>query len=282
LNNALYAGDLDAMLMVPYSQDGVPLAYNAGVIAHEHCHAIFYALVQRPLSTAAGRIPGAAAADDWANVAPTEDRPGTFVTRSLASTDLSSRGVSSDDFNDFVLRGINEGVCDFWGWVYSGDAAFVGRSLARASESRRLDREPRMMSAPTRWVGVVADANAIPGLTAAQRREWAADRSYPLGTEYARFLRSFALEMSGGDDSVAARRQAARAVAAALPRFAAAARESFAARGALDPRLAARVFVQGLPSATPRACRLYETVVGVSSEAERPLACRPGARGSGR
>lgn len=138
------------------------------------------------------------------------------------------------------------------------------------------------MSAPSRWVGVVAESNALPGLTVAQRREHAADRSYALGTEYARFLRSFALEMSAGDASVPARRQAARVVAAALPRFAVAARETFATRGPLDPRLAARVLVQGLASATPGACRLYESVVGVSSEAERPRACRPGAEGSGR
>lgn len=42
VNNAAYDGETDAILVVPYSRNGIPLAVNQGIMAHEHFHAQYF------------------------------------------------------------------------------------------------------------------------------------------------------------------------------------------------------------------------------------------------
>ena len=95
-NNALFEKRLNALLMVPYSDKDLPIGLNGGILAHEHFHRIFQALVLSKVETK-------------------EEAPAGSVR----------------EFNETVLRAMNEGFADFWAWVYTGDAEFMRASLPR-------------------------------------------------------------------------------------------------------------------------------------------------------
>jgi hypothetical protein len=108
-DNALYSGKYDALLMVPYTQNFLPVMANGGVVAHEHFHALFHKLVIEPMS---GKYP-----------------------------DLEKDKGLHTKYHATLLRGINEGFADVWGWIYSGDTNFVHRSLPKLGADRDLDAD---------------------------------------------------------------------------------------------------------------------------------------------
>jgi hypothetical protein len=179
-NNALYVGQYDALLIVPYTNTGLPISINAGVLAHEHFHAVFQRLLINPLlkelakqnTTSALYVSQEVAehfdGDDRIRLPRTmfdvenvklkikkktakakndsKEPPPPLVDKSVHSEikpvpDDRGAMVSEATFNEFIVAGMNEGFADFWGWIYSVDDDFVGRSLSFASERRRLDGE---------------------------------------------------------------------------------------------------------------------------------------------
>ncbi|HRO66603.1 MAG TPA: hypothetical protein PL182_03455, partial [Pseudobdellovibrionaceae bacterium] len=119
-DNSFYDGASDAILMVPNRNGKWPLATNPGVIAHEHFHALFFHLVQGPLleENVLSRTLRASAHDEegiletFAEKAPSEK---TRVTP--RGSDLA---VDNRRYNTAVIKMINEGLADVWGWIYSG------------------------------------------------------------------------------------------------------------------------------------------------------------------
>lgn len=100
-NNALYFWDWDAIAFMPTTNGKTSLAINPGVIAHEHYHAHFYHRVQ-------------------------------------ASLPQLSHKTALDIFNEeVVLRGWNEGLADYYGFIYSKNPEFLEMSFGHSDGQRR-------------------------------------------------------------------------------------------------------------------------------------------------
>lgn len=116
-NNAHYFGVADSIGILPYSLDGVHLAFNPGILAHEHFHAHFQSQVLNPLNAVSEII------SSGGGIKPTVD--------DLDNADLQS----PSGLNRFVLRAWNEGLADFYACVFTGEPDFFTASnLDRVSE----------------------------------------------------------------------------------------------------------------------------------------------------
>lgn len=204
LNNAVYDGRLDSLFVVPYSpRVGLHISLNAGIIGHEHFHRVFQAIILNPIREAArnGTIPygwddGVACAGARPEV-PYDQK--LDIGKSLLPT-ISNQIVSAKIFNQVLVRGVNEGFADFWGWAYSHDENFVGRSLGTSEDAaRRLDKRSRMLpqKATLRNQLVTVDAQGLPVVKSEAGRVAAA---YRFGTEYARVLRGLVDTMVNGGE----------------------------------------------------------------------------------
>lgn len=186
LNNAVYDGRLDALLIVPYASELLPISQNAGVIGHEHFHRVFQSIVLKPIRELARN--GATVLDDESPCA------GGIVEKrrdqSEESTDPTNDGlVPLKILNQTMIRGVNEGFADFWGWAYSRDEEFVSRSLGvREDAARRLDKPVSNLPQKLAFRNSLFTVNraGLPVLKSEGARVAAA---YRIGTEYARILR---------------------------------------------------------------------------------------------
>lgn len=218
-NNAIFDGRLDMLFFVPFSGKELPIAINAGIIAHEHFHRLFNSNVIQPVvEELSGRLQSHQFDQRFEF-----DIDGSQHTRCLgahgirheahqfalgylagetieSSRNQSSRATPSEEdsliprkvWNQVLLRGLNEGLADYWGWSYAQDEEFVGRSLGKQeNDSRRLDRQA--ISIPTK-LGfrnslITVNRGGQPILKSEAGRIASA---YRLGTEYARILRGMA------------------------------------------------------------------------------------------
>jgi hypothetical protein len=268
IDNAVYDGRLDALLVVPFRGEGLPLAFNAGVIAHEHFHRVFQALLLRPLvSETSGRQSlhrHEFGACHWGVIAAAED---TSQGRASARPRASALGsaVSTQAVNETLLRAINEGFADFWGWSYSLDTQFIARSLSqREQEARKLD-------APLTALPAAGDLRAALAIRGDDM-----DRvlySYRLGTLYARGLKRLhdAL-LASGVESARARQMVQAAMLESLTPLLRAGAQDLEKKD-LDPRSPMRWVAESLLNRLQR-----ET--GAASEKPRPSICEV-ARGLG-
>lgn len=100
-NNAFYNQKLETLYFVPYTDSNLPIPFNPGVIAHEYFHSYFARYVLKPLQ--------------------------------------AQKQVKRDLYTEYVLKSLNEGLADTWGWIYTGDPDFVSLSLPRLSGIRKLE-----------------------------------------------------------------------------------------------------------------------------------------------
>ncbi|KYG66159.1 hypothetical protein AZI86_03600 [Bdellovibrio bacteriovorus] len=123
-NNAFYEGKTDSILVVPYTGKELPLAVNGGVLAHEHFHSLFYKLV---IKDAATNVHGKEIADtfgeDFGQISDVEASRIQPVGPTLSSSEMNYF------YHVAITRGLNEGLADFWGWMYTGDPDFIVHSL---------------------------------------------------------------------------------------------------------------------------------------------------------
>lgn len=135
-NNARYSGQYDTFLFDPYTEDALPLMANAGVIGHEHFHAIFQRIVIDGLKDKYPALRKATLHDEDR----LHERMGLVVSKN--KSELEILPVSDDPrviYHAVLFRGINEGLADVWGWLFSGDSIFVGRSIPDKKSERDLD-----------------------------------------------------------------------------------------------------------------------------------------------
>lgn len=177
-NNALYAGQYDALLVVPYTKSSLPLMANAGVIGHEHFHALFQKLVIEPLK------------DQYPDPNhPTLHSP-EILGQEMGLTMISRpvRGAAVVDprtqYHAALMRAVNEGFADLWGWIYSGDNSFVGRSLPSEKINRELEIVPDALYDKDDLLGPINLGDSEDSILS---------RSYQMGTQLARALRNFAV-----------------------------------------------------------------------------------------
>lgn len=119
-NNAHYFGTSDSIGILPYSLDGMHLAFNSGVLAHEHFHAHFQSQVLNPLNTVSEIISSG-------GVKPSVD-------------DLDNANLETNaGLNRFVLRSWNEGLADFYACVFTNEPDFFSASKLDRGSDRECD-----------------------------------------------------------------------------------------------------------------------------------------------
>lgn len=185
------------------------------MIAHEHFHSIFQRLVNDVVGK--GQILGG-------HLEP-------LATRDGADSELPTK-----EFNRFMLRAVNEGMADFWAWVYTGDVRFMGRSLPRHSKIRKLD-------------GPVKKLPTLSQLQEAIRRQKngrITSLAYELGTRYARLFRQLAVDAKLADTREK-RGEMAKIIVAALKSFAQRSRASWADTAVIRPEF----LIDALKTAAP-------------------------------
>lgn len=192
LNNAVYDPSTDSLLIVPYEAEGLPLTLNAGVIAHEYFHAIFDRLV---LSKVREAFP---------------EKKELWVSSHLGEFHAVSGEVGTELWTLFLLRALNEGLADFWAWVYLADDNFIAHSLPKHEQRRRLDTKARVLNTSQE------KAQQLARLSDDKRAVLA--ESYRLGTQYARFLRHLTVE-AGLEESQEKRAEMAKLVLATLKKL---------------------------------------------------------------
>ncbi|UYL09206.1 hypothetical protein B9G69_001270 [Bdellovibrio sp. SKB1291214] len=240
INNALYDGTTDSILIVPYTNKDLPIAVNGGILAHEHFHSLYFKLVMKGFedsSATDGQIDTGSIHDrrQFLQAAGVETGKGDVLSAKpnpRVETDSnpklgSGRMVSPASeklvkryYNRYYHRGLNEGLADFWGWVYTGDPDFISPSLPAYKRQRSLN---------------IAQYEVVSLVKADRLRDFAAtytnfnnresyeeymrDISYALGTKYSRLLKLFTdtAAETRGVDSIEMRKKMATWLVAALP-----------------------------------------------------------------
>ncbi len=192
-NNAFYDGKTDSMLIVPYTQQDLPIAINAGILAHEHFHSLFYKLVLKGLGQAASNHDRALFLRE-SGIQDLEQTPSSMGRIEGRVTPLQPNDQDSEEVHTYyhsaLLRGINEGLADFWGWMYTGNPDFIAASLPSEKVARSLNVRNVLAvnSLPTeiairRTIGVYIsyDPNNVDGSLTGY--------AYTLGTQFSRFLK---------------------------------------------------------------------------------------------
>jgi hypothetical protein len=255
-NNAYFDSGLNALVMTNYSDRDLPLSMNGGVIGHEFFHMLFNAIVmsrlQNQLSPQVG-LKNGVRTDDGSQLPFAPESPFLLLT--------------SPQQNSYLLRAINEGLADFWGWVYTGDTNFVGRSLTAAGHDRLLNAR----FVPLQSTGEIRAR--ISGLDPVNQL----GEAYVLGTSYARFFRQLTLELAGeksGESSPEKRQVVARALIQALKSFSPIVASTFSVSDLSPNEILLAVYAQ-LPTVDARACTLFDEFASSTAArlGDRPSAC---------
>jgi hypothetical protein len=183
LDQAEYVGSLDAMMFLPFTRSDMPFTVNGGVIAHEHFHSIFDKLFYRPLGELAQKLGINPSAHDTAQVLRIfgmDLAQAGIPQLEDASVTLSPEEEENRAYHGKFFRGVNEGFADVWGWLYSGQPAFISASLPIEGPYRALNLAPQMV-----WsAGEYRDRIFISGKGSFRT-------SYDLGTSFARIIYSY-------------------------------------------------------------------------------------------
>ena len=196
LSNALYDPARNAVVIMPYAEGRLPIAINGGILAHEHFHAIFQALVMSGLpKDSQTSTPGVAG--EWGlNSIQNSKESAKVSTNLIPKFDPSKKfaEIPTQIYNNFVIHGINEGLADFYGWVYSGDPSFIENSLPiEAVAFRKMNIEARSMPSAELWKSLLR-AQDDPSKIASQGFQLG--EAYVLGTYYSTFLRALAIQLT--------------------------------------------------------------------------------------
>jgi hypothetical protein len=97
-DNAFYKTAYDRIEILTYNGKKAPLAWNSGVIAHEHFHAIFENIV-KPTQNTVGL-----------------DYEGTAFTSQQAADSMDDE----TGYNYLILKSLNEGLADYWASLHTG------------------------------------------------------------------------------------------------------------------------------------------------------------------
>ncbi|WP_413288944.1 hypothetical protein [Bdellovibrio sp. HCB337] len=212
-NNAFYDGSTDSMLVVPYTQNNLPIAVNAGILAHEHFHSLYFKLVEKHVFKAQQALHGKSLREEVLNIV--EDK-NIEISKPLPEDNDSF----TTEYHALFSRGINEGLADFWAWIYTGDPDFLQHSLPSEKDQRTMNIEEKAAEEfvfPNSEIWKMEVLNRYSG---AQPRGCRGVRvSYCLGSKYARLLKHFSgvVQDSRGLSSLEARKLVGTAIVKALP-----------------------------------------------------------------
>ncbi|MBC7467608.1 MAG: hypothetical protein H7256_16575 [Bdellovibrio sp.] len=179
-NNAFYDGQTDAMMFVPFTNQDLPISVNAGIIAHEHFHSLFYKLVLKTAVQNNKVLTNAASIHDGASL---ELKPASKMqnqnTEAVQKVQL---------YNEAYLRGVNEGIADFWGWTYTEDINFMKWSLPAYVGDRTLALSESGIGRYQTKSGIEIQIDNFQA-TSSEIHNSIMSYSYTVGTPHARFLK---------------------------------------------------------------------------------------------
>jgi hypothetical protein len=174
-NNAFYDGESNALLFVPYSLKNTPIAINSGIIAHEFFHSVFYKLVLKSFHAKQQSI--------------------FQSVDELTDSETQEKIKNNLYYNQTYIRGINEGVADFWGWIYTNNVDYISLSLPEFGGSRKMTLDKDL-------VGLFIEQQDIENKVKEALRvssnpsEYLSGYIYKIGTPHARFLKELTTRIS--------------------------------------------------------------------------------------
>lgn len=188
-NNAFYDGVTDSMLFVPYNQKNLPIAVNGGILAHEHFHSLFYKLVMKD-SPYKGNVHSVELEKILKPETKTRERQALQIQSKRQTYQL-------EEINYYyyytLSRAMNEGLADFWGWMYTGDPDFIAQSLPKEKGNRSLKSgfASHYLTVPTSE----EIKNSLLGffVTGDNKvfKDYAVGYAYQLATRFSRVLKTF-------------------------------------------------------------------------------------------
>ncbi len=195
-NSAFYDGITDAMMFAPFTATDLPISVNAGIIAHEHFHSLFFKLVIKTALVNNKITTGIISAHETNFELETKRK--MTVPRIT-----SEKKEKAQLFNEVYLRGLNEGLADFWGWIYTDDPNFMKWSLPDYIKARTLS----LAAAETGeyQTNETIERNVDRAISMGDKPRLAlVDDAYTIGTPHARFLKQWtALRMENETLTVA-------------------------------------------------------------------------------
>lgn len=247
-DNSFYDGTRDAILVVPYKSKSLPLAQNAGVTAHEFFHALYHrhviaALLQRKVISESFSSPAhgdlsMSEAFEGGKPRPREDRPGQALL-----------------YNSLLQKAFNEGLADFWAWIYTGDPDFLAFSLPRHGRERTL----RSNSKETSDFTLFSSKELLSSVDRFRRGEISeaalTRESYAFGTKISRLAKHLA-EIGGPSDAISRKKWGARLMKA-LPAW----REKAQSGMRLEARHFFEIFGEAEPMSAPE-CEEWLKILG--------------------
>lgn len=158
-NNAMYSPQLDAMLFVPYVDNKIPLAVNGAVIAHEHFHSLFDKIVTQKVLKKL--VP------NWIMISPHQNviepikkhSHQNRVTGRGNKADSEEEVMTAELYHTYLLRALNEGIADFWGWLHTGSTSFVSDSIAKANGTRVLSDQKIRLTTQEAFLSGIENRN---------------------------------------------------------------------------------------------------------------------------
>lgn len=214
-NNAFYNGQTDSMMFVPYTTENMPIAMNAGIIAHEHFHSLFYKLVLLPATSSEATAKKINSSSVNAITSFVHDegllkknepsKEKGFVKSNKIS--LNSESLSDENlkiqapikvseqlrtayYNETYLRGLNEGLADYWGWSYTKDSSFMSLSLPDRLTERSLELDTNYIGIFQTQVDIFSKVDELTQWEV-NPKPYLIGYSYQIGTPMARFLKTF-------------------------------------------------------------------------------------------
>lgn len=170
-DNAFYYPSWDSLVILPFKGRDIPITFNAGVLAHEHFHAIF----QHTVGSASvselshSEVP-------WAEM-PSLDCEKRM--RNVAAAHSKAKAPDQKILPMILMRALNEGLADYWGWVYTRDDSYIAKSLPQLTDERKISSQ----------IKALPSKEFFEDIAKIQQLNVAVDVSYCLGTYFSRFMR---------------------------------------------------------------------------------------------
>lgn len=246
-DRAYYDHKSDALIFVDSGTPDLPLTINPGVVAHEHFHSIFSKLVLKPLA-ALGKV----------------DPEFKIRLKAMESEDAEAsrqqiKELTAELLEFYLFRALNEGLADYWGYLYSGDEHFVERSLP-AQKERNLEmkvaagftRGPSQMKTQ---IENLLNSHKLDEDFIERMQDVLTGYSYDLGSQYARFFKGLGTT------------EGSEAMATALIKSLQDLKTAFVvSRKAIEPAEFLKIYQKSNPDISKKTCQNFSDVITVECE----------------
>lgn len=235
-DNAFYNSKIDALYFVPYKESAFPIPLNPGIVAHEHFHSYFSYEVMRPLMAK--------------KLLPTE----------IEISERLSEQAMKALYDVYVLKIINEGLADVWGWIYSEDPDFVSLSLPKVNASRNLEKgADHRGSRLATETDLKTDVQMMVQTCFIERNGCYGEDPYGHGTILARTMKSFsaAYKQSMGTSETATR----KLMAGKILHLIAAIQDSFASGAVLTLDRVVTLWEKQFDSLSESECQVLQAAI---------------------